>query len=231
MSQRIQVILDESMSDAQLQALESFCSELASYLDEPIGLAQTGSGNLKFIRASLSATRGFRYQVTIRPRPPVTAPQMSAAEFVWRADGRPDWGAMWTGFCELALYGGPPHRGEGAALHADAQAGDRGWDSESIREIRRGIYETTGLIAEPAEPGWIAVTCQSHTMAAWLCATIVLENVDARFEEERLLLPASPDFALKDQVKSVITVLAKTNHYWEAHIAAQKQVASATATG
>lgn len=56
-------------------------------------------------------------------------------------------------------------------------------------------------------------------MAAWLCATIVLENVEARFEEERLYLPAAQYFKLKDQVKSIVTVLAKTNHYWEAHIA------------
>jgi sirohydrochlorin cobaltochelatase len=55
-------------------------------------------------------------------------------------------------------------------------------------------------------------------MAAWLCAAIILENVDARCEEERLLLPAGADFELADQVKSVITVLAKTHHYWQAHV-------------
>jgi sirohydrochlorin cobaltochelatase len=57
-------------------------------------------------------------------------------------------------------------------------------------------------------------------MAAWLCATIILENVDARCDEERLLVPADPGFALADQVKSVITVVAKTHHYWSAHITA-----------
>ena len=55
-------------------------------------------------------------------------------------------------------------------------------------------------------------------MAAWLCATIIIENVEARCDGDRLLLPASPDFTLEKQIKSVITVLAKTNHYWQAHV-------------
>ena len=52
-----------------------------------------------------------------------------------------------------------------------------------------------------------------------MCAAIILENVDARIEEERLLVPAGPDYELKDQVKSIITVVAKTHHYWQAQIA------------
>ena len=67
--------------------------------------------------------------------------------------------------------------------------------------------------------GWLAVSCESPRMAAWLCATIILENVDARCDEERLLVPADPSFALMDEVKSVITVVAKTHHYWSAHVA------------
>jgi len=141
---------------------------------------------------------------------------MGSAPFIWRADGRPDWSAMWTTFCELALYGGPPHRGEDAPLRAD---GAGAWPRlDVLAELRRGIWETTGLYAEPTAPGWLAVTCDTARMAAWLCAAIILENVDARCEEERLLLPAGLDFELADQVKSVITVLAKTHHYWQAHV-------------
>jgi sirohydrochlorin cobaltochelatase len=84
-------------------------------------------------------------------------------------------------------------------------------------ELVRGIRETTGLVAETAEPGWVAVPCESSRMAAWLCAAIILENVEARVAGDRLLLPAGPDFRLEDQVKSVITVLAKTHHYWREH--------------
>jgi len=62
------------------------------------------------------------------------------------------------------------------------------------------------------------VTCDSSQMAAWLAAAIVLENVEARCDRERLLVPADPGYELKDQVKSVITVVAKANHYWKTHI-------------
>jgi len=126
---------------------------------------------------------------------------------------------MWTTFCELALYGGPPQRGPHSALRAPAgQAA--GSDGEMLTEMRRGIWETTGLYAESAEPGWLAVTCESPTMAAWMCAAIILENVAARVDDDRLLLPAGPGFTLKDEVKSVITVVAKTHHYWSAHVTA-----------
>ena len=92
-------------------------------------------------------------------------------------------------------------------------------DAGAVAEIRRGIWETTGLYSEPAGPGWLAVSCDSPRMAAWLCATIILENVEARCDEERLLVPADPGFGLMDEVKSVITVVAKTHHYWSAHVA------------
>jgi sirohydrochlorin cobaltochelatase len=153
------------------------------------------------------------------PPPPVSAAPMGGAPFVWRDDGRPDWSAMWTSFCDLALYGGPPHRGEDSALVAPAaDAVPTAGDAAMLTEIRRGIWETTGLFAEQAGAGWVAVTCASRKMAAWLTATIILENVEARCEEERLLLPTQPGLTLTDQVKSLVTVVAKTHHYWQAHV-------------
>jgi sirohydrochlorin cobaltochelatase len=134
---------------------------------------------------------------------------------------------MWTTFCELALHGGPPQRGALQALRGPS-GGDRAAASspEITAELQRGIQETTGLDAEPAEPGWIAITCASARMAAWLCATIILENVDARVEGPRLLVPAGPGFALEDQVKSVITVVAKTHHYWREHLESARETRS-----
>jgi len=151
-------------------------------------------------------------------QPLPSAAPMAAAPFVWRADGRPDWGAMWEGFCDLALHGGPPHRGAATALSGPAPADPApSTHPEMIREMRRGILETTGLVAEEAPAGWLAVTCASPAMAEWLRAAIVLENVAARAEGRRLLLAAGPRFTLADEVKSVITVVAKTHHYWSAH--------------
>ncbi len=228
MLQRIVIIADASVSEQTLQDCRSLASQFAGYLGEPVGLALLPKTRLRFARATLLAVGGAQYVEELHPPPAVSAAPMSSAEFVWRDDGLPDWSEMWTGFCELALYGGPPHRGEETALHAPTDA-PQDPESEILAEIRRGIWETTGLFAEPAEPGWISVSCHSRKMAAWLCASIILENVDARCEEERLFLPAGSDFELKNEVKSVITVLAKTNHYWEAHVQAQEAAAQVAA--
>jgi Ni2+-binding GTPase involved in maturation of urease and hydrogenase len=154
------------------------------------------------------------------PRP------MATAAFVWRADGRPDWRAMWESFCDLALHGGPPHRGPERALAAPAGVGEAASsDPAMVGEIRRGIWETTGLFSEAPAPGWIAVTCESPAMATWLATAIVLENVAARAEGDRLLLAAGPGYRLDDEVKSTITVVAKTHHYWDGHGAAARDEA------
>jgi hypothetical protein len=146
---------------------------------------------------------------------------MSSAEFIWRDDGRPDWAAMWTSFCDLALFGGPPHRGEDAALRVADQPAGAAKDSDAVGEIRRGIFETTGLFSEPFDERWLSVTTNAPRMAAWMAAAIILENVEARFDEERLLVPASASFELKNEVKSVIIVVAKVHHYWLEHVVAQ----------
>jgi sirohydrochlorin cobaltochelatase len=132
---------------------------------------------------------------------------------------------MWSGFCELALFGGPPHRGEDSALMANGHPALKAGASpefDAIAEIGRGIYETTGLESGAIDDGWLAVRCESRKMAAWLCASIILENVDARCEGDVLYVPAREDYGLKNEVKSVITVVAKTHHYWLEHVAAQQ---------
>jgi Ni2+-binding GTPase involved in maturation of urease and hydrogenase len=126
---------------------------------------------------------------------------------------------MWTSFCDLALHGGPPHRGPDAALRGAADSGEVGVSSAMVEELRRGILETTGLRAEPAAAGWLAITCDTSEMARWLRDAICLENVESRAEGARLLVPAGATFRLEDEVKSVITVVAKTHHYWTVHSA------------
>src|SRR5262245_41911378 len=118
---------------------------------------------------------------------------MAAAPFVWRADGRPDWQSMWTSFCDLAIHGGPPHRGAEQALRGP-RADDGAADGAMVAEVRRGIWETTHLFSESLSAGWITITCESPAMARWLGAAIVPENVEAHVDDDRLLLPASPPF-------------------------------------
>jgi hypothetical protein len=217
------VLIDERLGETAARDWRDVAANFAAFTGED-ALVMVGGGDALQAVDRFMEEMPQRWEVIpVSPPPtagePSRAAPMTSAPFVYRADGRPDWGAMWTGFCELALYGGPPHRGEAEALTAPTAVEPQAGESEAIAEIRRGIFETTGLYAEAAEPGWIAVTCRSKKMAAWLCATILLENVEARCDGEILYLPAAPGFELKNQIKSVITVLAKTNHYWEAHIA------------
>jgi len=216
MAGRLLVVVDATVPAEVQQACADLAARLAERVGMPVSLAAVPVARLDALQDALRRdAEARRREYAPAPRPDPAAP-MASAPFVWTADGRPDWGSMWTTFCELALYGGPPHRGPESALRAPN--GATGTDGEMLAEMRRGIWETTGLYAESAAPGWLAVTCDSPTMAAWLCAAIILENVDARVEDDRLLLPAGPDYRLKDEVKSIVTVVAKTHHYWQAHV-------------
>jgi sirohydrochlorin cobaltochelatase len=47
---------------------------------------------------------------------------------------------------------------------------------------------------------------------------IVVENVCVRREGSVLFLPAGPAFRMEKEIKNVITVVAKTHHYWTEHL-------------
>jgi len=216
MAGRLVLVIDATVPAAVHQASATLAARLADEAGLPVTVATAPVDRLDALRDSLGRDADVRRR-EYAPTPRADASQpMSSAPFLLRRDGRPDWGSMWTTFCELALYGGPPQRGPESPLRAPTNPADSG--REMLAEMQRGIWETTGLYAESIEPGWLAVTCESPTMAAWMCAAIILENVDARVEEERLVLPAGPDYQLKDEVKSIITVVAKTHHYWQAHV-------------
>lgn len=89
----------------------------------------------------------------------------------------------------------------------------------AINEIIRGIKLVSGLTAQPAHPGWVAVECQLASRARWLSDQIQQENVAAYAEGTQLFLPVGADFTLKGEIKNVITVVAKTTHYWGDHLA------------
>jgi sirohydrochlorin cobaltochelatase len=158
----------------------------------------------------------------------VSAAPMAAADLVYDEQGRVVWDRIWGGddpdhpFCELALAGGPPHRGEllEPVAPAEVQADLAGY-TRVVMELLRGIHQTTGLKGIMSRtPGWIGVQCENEEMAIWLLRAIVVENVSARREGAVLFLPAGPNFRLEYEIKNVITALAKTHHYWSEHLAA-----------
>jgi hypothetical protein len=193
----------------------ALCHEWAQGLADALGQPVAyGRADADAVRGALDVAEVRARLVAVAAAPPDA---MSSADFVYLPDGRPDWGAMWQSFCELALFGGPPHRGEDSALRHAAPSADGGAEIGAVDEIRRGIFATTGLATGEESDGWIEVACDSPKMAAWMAASILLENVDARCEGDRLYVPASPSFRLEDEVKSVITVVAKVHHYWVQH--------------
>ena len=151
---------------------------------------------------------------TIEPRP------MRSAGLKYDADGRVAWDEIWGSFCDLAMAGGPPHKGtllepaSPAAIEAQPAR-----YAEVVEEIVRGVTMATDLPARLSpHAGWIRVECYSEVMAGWLLRAIAMENVAVRADRRALDLPAAPGFRLDKEIKNVVTVIAKTCHYWMGHI-------------
>jgi cation diffusion facilitator family transporter len=161
-----------------------------------------------------------RYQ---DPTTTVSAAPMGAAALQYDENGEVVWDEMWTGFCELALAGGAPHRGTLLEpVHEEAITADPERYEWVLNEIERGIAQVSKLpVRRSPVPGWIGLECTNEEMALWLLRAIVVENVTVRREENVLWFPAGPDFRLEREIKNVVTVVAKTTHYWQEHIAGQ----------
>jgi hypothetical protein len=127
---------------------------------------------------------------------------------------------MWGSFCDLAMAGGPPHKGkllEPASPELVLAEPER--YAQVCNEIVRGIELAARLRAEPSSsPGWLRVRCANQTMAGWLLRAVTMENVSVRMEDGALLLPAGTDFRIEKEIKNVITVTTKTAHYWRDHL-------------
>jgi sirohydrochlorin cobaltochelatase len=155
---------------------------------------------------------------------------MGSAGLKYDNDGKVAWNEIWGSFCDLAMAGGPPHKGmllEPAAPAEITVATDR--YGEVTAEICRGVEMVTELPADVSPvPGWVQVECLSAPMAGWLARAIVMENVSARCDGTWLSLPAGPSFRLEKEIKNVVTVIAKTCHYWLGHMPRTQQRAIAT---
>lgn len=82
----------------------------------------------------------------------------------------------------------------------------------------RGVAAVSGLPAFAGPAGWVALRCGSAAMARWLADAITRENVQARADGLLLLVPVRADYTLDGEIKSVVTVVAKTTDYWFNHM-------------
>lgn len=150
----------------------------------------------------------------------VSAAPMGSAPMQYTDDGQVAWDQMWTGYCDLALAGGPPHRDTLLEpVPPDEVKANQDFYERVVAEIERGFRLVTGLPAVRSEKlGWVGLKCEDEEMALWLLRAIVVENVCVRREGTVLFLPAGPAFLLEREIKNVITVIAKTHHYWTEHL-------------
>ena len=151
---------------------------------------------------------------------------MGSARLAFDVDGNVAWDRMWGSFCDLAMAGGPPHKGNllepGSPESIIAEPHRY---AEICEEIVRGIGLAARLQAASSTlPGWVRVQCSNHTMAEWLLRAITMENISVRIEEGAILLPAGPAFRMEKEIKNVITVTAKTTHYWSGHLIRLQQI-------
>ena len=145
------------------------------------------------------------------------AAPMASAPMQYTDDGTVDWGNMWQSFCVLAIEGGPAHRDTLLKPETDIDINSEGYRTAQD-EIIRGIYLVSGLKARPHSPGWIAVQCDNDNMAQWLSTAGIQENVEVKSQGNVLLVPCGAHYTVKGEIKNVITVVAKTTHYWADHI-------------
>jgi hypothetical protein len=182
---------------------------------------------LETLDARLRILLPAQYQETYED---VQTTSMGAAGLKYDTEGRVAWDEIWDNFCDLAMAGGPPHKGTllDPGMAADVESQFERYD-EVAEEICRGISMVTGLRAYVAlAPGWVSVSCPGEAMAQWLVRAITMENVAVRRRGSVLDLPAAPHFRLEKEIKNVVTVMAKTSHYWLGHIPRDQQEAIGT---
>ncbi len=152
---------------------------------------------------------------------------MGSAGLKYGADGKVAWDDIWESFCDLAMAGGPPHKGrllepgsaEEIAASPDAYA-------RVVDEIRRAIQMVALLpVRRSSVPGWLTVDCASPTKAGWLARAITMENISVRWSGSTVELPAGPGYRVEKEIKNVVTSIAKTCHYWDDHMPMWQQTA------
>ena len=179
-------------------------------------------GNWQALDAKVNAFLPPRYQHCYTSVPPTS---MGSAGLAYGPDGKVAWDEIWTTFCDLALAGGPPHRGRLLEPVSETEvAAEPERHASVVAEIDRAIALTTGLpVVSGYMPGWVGVKCGSLEEAAWLQFAVTAENVSARRRQSVLQLPAGPAFRVEKEIKNVVVALAKAFHYWDGHLTTAQQ--------
>ena len=183
----------------------------------PVSLSDDDRQAFETAQARLRAILPEDYQDTYEDIQPVS---MGSAGLKYGADGQVAWNEMWATFCDLAMAGGPPHKG--ALLEPRRAPRWRRSPNATTRWSRKSAaasrWSPTSAPTRPRSPAGSTSTASSEAMAGWLLRAIVMENVSARTEGLALALPAGPDYRLEKEIKNVVTVIAKTCHYWTGHM-------------
>jgi hypothetical protein len=172
---------------------------------------------LRTLQSRLMTILPEEYQDRYEDIEPVS---MGSAALKYGADGKVAWGEIWNTFCDLAMAGGPPHKG--MLLEPGTTADIEKHPAEHravVDEIIRGIRLASEIaVTGPSRPGWVRLDCGDRAMAEWLMKAIVMENISCRWEDTTIDVPAGPNYRIGKEVKNVITSVAKTTHYWMGHM-------------
>ncbi len=221
-------LLDRTLLPVSWEEIErQLTAELNTHDKGKFGQPAPDEDEYLALTAKINAILPPRYQNNLDA---VSSAPMAAGELVFDDDGKVAWDEVFgfddpdSPFCELALAGGPSHRGELLeAVAADECAKELGKYTAVVAEIERGIQMITKLPTVRSDVlGWVGVQCDRDEMAIWLVRAIIVENVMIRREGDVLYLPAGPHFTLKNEIKSIATVVAKTCHYWVEHQSRQQ---------
>src|SRR5476651_825901 len=102
--------------------------------------------DLDELECRLKAILPEQYQDSYNDVQPVS---MGSAGLKYGPDGKVAWNEMWATFCDLAMAGGPPHKGallEPGLRHEIRADPERYGDV--VYEICRGVMAVTGLTTE-----------------------------------------------------------------------------------
>ncbi len=207
---------------ASLEVMKTDTERMRGELPYRLTDLKSGTGLsavIMWIEERLSQRNLSREALSLADCQQISAAPMASAAMKYDTAGRVAWDEMWVDFCDLALMGGPPHRGtmlESVSL--DRVYANPDQSNHVAGEIARALSMVTALETDMNRmPGWIGLVCSGDAMAEWMARAIIAENVFAERDGATILLPAGPDFGLEQEIKNVVTAVAKTYHYWDAH--------------